>query len=181
MLAAMAGPAEERDLGLFSDPLPFNPQAGGQQGFINYQSAARVNWELGSMIGQAPVMPHMKMGDVTNIKGLKLSVGTGPDNSSVLSSKDHDVAVESQTVLLLIPAEGAIPRAPEAAAAASASPSAVSAAPATVAEPPIEDIDRCVPPECSEALPPGNASDLGKAATSISISQLGYAPRRSGP
>ena len=179
MLAAMAGPAEERDLGLFSDPLPFNPSAGAQQGYVNYQAAAGVSWELGSMIGQAPVMPHMKMGDVANIKGLKLSVGTGPDNSSVLSSKDRDVTVESHTVLLLVPAQGAIPRMAEASVTPPALPAADTSGStmAAAAEPPVEDIDRCVPPECSEALPAGSAADLGKAAASISISQLGYAPR----
>ena len=196
LLAAMAGPAEQQDLGLFSDPLPFSPQGGStgaySNSFVNAQSAAGVGMEVTATIGQAPVMPNMKMGDVANIKGLKLSVGTGQDNSSVLSSKDHDVAVEMHTVLLLIPAEGAIPRMaanPGAAQPASAAASVTSAAPGASAtsvadvipsipaEPPIEDIDLCVPPQCNVALPLGDASDMGDAAASISISQLGYAPR----
>ncbi len=185
LLAAVAGPAEQQDLGLFSDPLPFSPQGGATasypNSFINAQSAASVSMEMTSTIGQAPVMLNMKMGDVSNIKGLKLSVGTGPDNSSVLSSKDHDVTVEMHTVLLLIPAEGAIPRMaanPAATQPASAATSGASAAAASdeirsaPAEPPIEDIDLCVPPQCNVALPSGNA------AASISISQLGYVSRR---
>jgi hypothetical protein len=194
LLAAMAGPAEQQDLGIFSDPLPFSPQGGATESysnsFVNAQSAASVSVEMASTIGQAPVMPSMKMGDVSNIKGLKLSVGTGPDNSSVLSSKDHDVAVEMHTVLLLIPAQGAIPRmaaTPGAAAPASVAASAASAAsasdaiPAAPAEPPIEDIDLCLPPQCNVALPSGTASDMGNAAVSISISQLGYVPRPQRP
>lgn len=187
LLAAMAGPAEQQDLGLFSDPLPFNPQSGATNSFVNAQSAAGVSMEISYTIGQAPVMPSMKMGDVANIKGLKLGVGTGPDNSSVLSSKDHDVSVEMHTVLLLIPAQGAIPRMaanpgaaqPASAAAAGATiASASDAIPAAPAEPPIEDVDLCVPPQCNVALPSGNAIDMDNAAASISISQLGYVPRR---
>jgi hypothetical protein len=138
LLAAMAGPAEQQDLGLFSDPLPFSPQGGVAASYsnslINAQSAASVSMEMTSTIGQAPVMPSMKMGDVSNIKGLKLSVGTGPDNSSVLSSKDHDVTVEMHTVLLLIPAQGTIPRMaanPGATQPASAAAAGASAASAT--------------------------------------------------
>ena len=46
----------------------------------------------------------MEMGDVYHVKGLKLSVGTGPENSSILTSKDHDVSLEKHSLLLLVPA-----------------------------------------------------------------------------
>jgi hypothetical protein len=189
LLAAMAAPQEQQDQGIFSDPLPFNPLAGTQQSMVNYQAAASVSWELRSQIGPSPAAGHIKMGDVSNIKGLKLSVGTGPENSSVLSSKDHDVSVEMHTELLLVPAQGVIPRAApssgaaESASAAASGASAASASdataanPAVPAEPPVADIDTCEPPQCNVALPSGNASDMGSAAASISISQLGYVLR----
>jgi hypothetical protein len=43
--------------------------------------------------------------------------------------------------------------------------------------PPVDDLDSCSPPQCNVALPPGAASDGAKPAASISIRQLGYAPR----
>ena len=56
-----------------------------------------------------PLIPRMEMGDVYGIRGLKLSVGTGPENSSILTSKDHDVALEKHSLLLLVPAQWTIP------------------------------------------------------------------------
>ena len=73
-------------------------------------------------IYQFPLNPHMQMGDVTGIGGLKLSVGTGPDNSSVLTSKRHDVALEKHTLLLLVPPQAALLR--PAAGGAAAQPAA---------------------------------------------------------
>ena len=55
-----------------------------------------------------PLIPRMEMGDVYRIRGLKLSVGTGPENSSILTSKDHDVALEKHSLLLLVPAQWTI-------------------------------------------------------------------------
>ncbi len=43
--------------------------------------------------------------------------------------------------------------------------------------PPPDDFNRCDPPECGVALASGNTSDDSKPDLSISISQLGYAPR----
>jgi|HubBroStandDraft_1064217.scaffolds.fasta_scaffold23793_1 hypothetical protein len=179
MLAALVAPPGEFDINKPDNDLPI--VMGGTNSFVNVYAANGVNVvsKPGAMGG--PSIPaHMKMGDVSGIKGLKLSVGTGPDNSSVLSSKDRDVALESRTVLVLVPAIGAIPRVPAAPGSAQPSSDAASTSvepAAAPAEPPIEDIDRCVPPQCSEALPAGNTSDLGNAAASISISQLGYSPR----
>ena len=56
-----------------------------------------------------PLIPRMEMGDVYRIKGLKLSVGTGPENSSILTSKDHDVSLEKHSLFLLVPAQGIFP------------------------------------------------------------------------
>ena len=111
MLAAMSAPPGEFDLNNPDNPLPFDSKIGGGQSFLNIYESAGINFQnKPSKEGGAPIPKHMKMGDVSGIKGLKLSVGTGPDNSSVLSSTDHDVALDSHTVLLLVPAQGAIPR-----------------------------------------------------------------------
>lgn len=185
MLAALVAPPGEFDIGNTDMPLPV--AMGGVNSFVNVFASNGINvvGKPGAM-GGPQVPEHMKIGDVSGIKGLKLSVGTGPDSSTVVSSKDHDVTLESHTVLVLVPAQGAILRAAanpgsaEPASAAASSAAAASNSDATAAapaEPPVEDIDRCVPPECSEALPAGNATDLGRAAASISISQLGYVPR----
>lgn len=137
---------------------------------------------VGTPVYQSPVIPRMKMGDVIGIRGLKLSVGTGPDASSVLTSKDRDVSLEGGSVLLLIPAQGTFLSAPanpgDARAASSAGGDTASGAGAAVsAEPPVEDIDLCAPPQCNVLLPSGNEDDMGKAKASISIRRLGYAPR----
>jgi hypothetical protein len=189
MLAAVAAPAQGLDLGILSDPVPVNTTFGGfAQNMSNFNAAGGATWALEAGINQNKALPPMQMGDVFGIRGLKLSVGTGPDNSSVLTVKDPDVMLDKHTVLLLIPTKGIIPAVPVASAAqpspASASvaastvaASAAPAEPAPPAAPPVEDIDTCEPPQCNVALPSGGSSDLGKAAASISIRQLGYASR----
>ena len=126
------------------------------------------------------------MGMVSGIRGLKLSVGTGPDNSSVLTSKNHDVSLEKHTLLLLVPAQGTIPRAPVSPGGAQpTSPDdsggggtpASDAGTAVQAPPLIDDIEVCEPPQCSLALPSGHAIDEAKAEAAISIRELGYAAR----
>ena len=64
-----------------------------------------------AQLNQLPATSSMRIGEVSGIRGLKLSVGTGSDNSSVLTSKGHDVSLEKHTLLLLVPAQGTYPRA----------------------------------------------------------------------
>lgn len=167
---------------------PMEIRALGQGGVTSIADAPlgrSITLGVGTPVYQSPVIPRMKKGDVIGIRGLKLSVGTGPDASSVLTSKDHDVSLVEGSVFLLIPAEGTFlnaPANPEHARAPSDPPNAggdtASGGEAAVsAEPPAEDIDLCVPPQCNVSLPSGNADDMGKATASISIRQLGYAPR----
>jgi len=182
LLAAVVVVPEQGDQGIFSDPLPFSPLGGGFSAGDAFRQAASVSWEITAETAQATPLGRMKMGDVSGIKGLKLSVGTGPDNSSILSSTDRDVAVENHTLLLLIPAQGGIPRQPDNARTAKpASGAAPAAAAVASAQPLVEDIDGCVPPQCDVELPSANASSLGSAAATISISQLGYVPRPQRP
>jgi hypothetical protein len=186
LLSAIAAPPEDSDLGILSQSLPV--QAGsGIKGSIILNSM-RVSYDptlnLISPIYLFPLIPRMEMGDVYRIRGLKLSVGTGPENSSILTSKDHDVALEKHSLLLLVPAQWTIARAsgePGAAQPESGEPAAripaVTREGAPPPRPPLNDIELCLPPQCNEALPSGNASEVGHAAATISIRELGYAPR----
>jgi len=204
LLAAMAAPPQNSDLGMLSESVPV--QTAGLSGFgviDSMRASTTVNLYLEVEVYRFPLVPNMRMGYVSGIRGLKLSVGTGPENSSELTSKDHDVSLEKHTLLLLVPAQGTFPRTaanPSAAAdsGAAAKPDVAQPMPADAShssntrgsdsvaparlpvQPPIEDIDLCVPPQCSLALPSADVSDFGdagKAADRISIGELGYAPR----
>jgi hypothetical protein len=186
LLSAIAAPPEDSDLGILSQSLPV--QAGSGIKGSTILNSMRVSYDpalnLISPIYLFRLIPRMEMGDVYRIRGLKLSVGTGPENSSILTSKDHDVALEKHSLLLLVPAQWTIARAsgepgaaqPEASEPAARIP-AVAAAAALPPRPPLNDIELCLPPQCNVALPSGNASDVGHAAATISIRELGYAPR----
>ena len=187
VLAAMAAPPQDSDYGIMSDSLPVMTAGGG--GLASLKASAVANWQMQSEFYQSPLIPRMKMGQVVGIKGLTLSVGTGPDKSTVLTSKDHDVSLDKHTLLLLVPALGVFPLAaanppanpgaapPASSVASSGAPSASAPAPAAPVEPPADDIDLCVPPQCSQALPSGTAIDEGSNSASISIHSLGYAAR----
>jgi hypothetical protein len=139
------------------------------------------NLQLEAPIYLFPMSPGMQMGSVSGIRGLKLSVGTGPEDSSILTSTGHDVSLEKHSLLLLVPAPETVPRpaadpgvVPTMTADASVHIPAVGrGAPAPVHD----DIDLCVPPQCNVALPSGNSYDVGRAAATLSIRELGYAPR----
>src|ERR1035437_7411021 len=187
LLAAMAAPPQNPDLGVMTASVPLGTSgSGGLAALKMMQLSTNLNLQLGPQINQAPVVPRLQMGDVSGIKGLKLSVGTGPNNSSELTSKDHDVALETHTLLLLVPLKGTVPGAsaipgaaqpPSGNASGPGSTAASTPGPAVPAQPPVEDIDLCLPPQCNLALPAGNAGDMDSAEASISIRQLGYAPR----
>lgn len=184
MIAALAAPPEASDMGILSDPMPVNSVPSGYHGTASIaaiKSGYAVNLMLESSIYQFPMSDNLQMGTVAGIKGLKLSVGSGPGNASVLTSTRHDVSLGKHTLLLLVPEQGTFPRmvataggAPAAASGASI-PSASSPAPPP--QPPASDIEACEPPQCNMALPAGNSIDESKPEASISIHQLGYAPR----
>jgi len=187
LLSAVAAPPEDSDLGVLSYSLPVRAMS-GVSGLVVLNSMRISNdrtLELASPeLYLEPLIPRMEMGDVYRIKGLKLSVGTGPENSSILTSKDHDVSLEKHSLLLLVPAQWTISQPsgepgapqPESNEPVSRIP-AVARAAAPPVPPPVNDIDLCVPPQCNVALPSGNANDAGHAAASISIRELGYSPR----
>jgi hypothetical protein len=186
VLAALAAPTQNSDLGIISATLPFNTTPGGTTNIDNLRGSYSYPMQNSAFFEQIPVVPNLKVGEVSGIRGLKLSVGTGPENSSVLTSKDHNVLIDRRSVLLLVPLKGTFPT-------VSTNPEAVFPAPSDAsglstssdinmeqflpAKAPGADIDLCVPPRCNQELPAGGEGDLGKIAASISISQFGYAPR----
>jgi hypothetical protein len=182
LLSAIAAPPDDSNMGNLSENLPVLGMS-SESGLIILNSMRISNDQI-SPIYMLPLIPRMEMGDVYHIKGLKLSVGTGPENSSILTSKDRDVALEKQSMLLLVPAQWAIAR--ESSESAAAQPessvpaariSAVTTTATSPVPPPLDDIDLCPPPQCNIALPSGNANDVGHAADTISIRGLGYSPR----
>lgn len=193
LLAAMAAPPQDSDLGIITSALPLSTAGstsdrsmGGIAALKTMQMSTNINMQLEEPIHQFPLTPGLKMGDVSGIRGLKLSVGMGPENSSVLSSKGHDVALEKHTLLLLVPAQGTFPRPPASPVAVQPPGAGVSgsahtlpsaAAAAVSMPPPVDDLESCGPPQCSVALPPGTAGEGARPKASISISELGYAPR----
>ncbi len=192
VLVALAAPPQNYDLGIISDPTPFSTSptvtspSGGWANFANFRASQVINLQNETNMLEGSLAPRMQVGDVSGIRGLKLSVGAGPENSSVLTSKNHDVSLERRTLLLLVPLHGTFPTVsanPE----ATLSPSTGAPGPEISTaikmenrfpvQPPVADIDLCPPPQCNQELPSGGAGDLGNIAASISISQFGYAPR----
>jgi hypothetical protein len=184
LLSAVAAPPDNADLGVLSQSLPVKSLSGlnGQMALLSMRESLSVNLRLESQVYLFPLVPRMQMGDVYGVRGLKLSVGTGPENSSILTSNNRDVALDRHSLLLLIPAEGTFPRATTGLSvvggvAPSGPPETSVERIATPPRPPVDDIDLCAPPQCNVALPSGNANEAEHAAATISIRELGYAPR----
>jgi hypothetical protein len=190
LLSAVAAPPSGMDSAFLSDMLPMRTgNNGGIDGtqMMTEGTAGVIHPQKTGMNGMRdednipPQLPPMKMGDVVGIRGLKLSLGTGPDHSSVLTATNHDLTLVSHTVFLLVPAERVLrdvtPGQPAEASAAGASGMTGESLAAAPAPPPINDIDTCEPPECGVALPQGDASPGSAAPDSISLEQLGYGSR----
>ena len=202
LLAALAAPPRDTDLGILSDPLPLNTGNGGRPATVDEMQrdvSYNLRRSLGRSVSDSPAVPRLHVGDISGIKGLKLNVGSGDDNSSILTWKGRDVALSKHTRLLLIPAQRADlhtqarseldrpvpPRYPAESPAPTerptaipaSSPAAAASLPPAKAEPPVNDIDLCDPAECGISLQAGAEASAGQPATSISLRQLGYAPR----
>lgn len=181
LLSAMAAPPHDQDLGIMSDMLPVKMSAGpGGSPMAALQSmhaSARRGYDFAADIYTFPISPKMQMGYVSGIHGLKLSVGTGDENSTVMIERDRDVSLEKHTLMLLIPTEGTIPRMVVDPKGVQPLPVIANADIAKSLSPPVDDVDLCKPPQCSEALPAGDSTETANASTTFSIQQIGYAPR----
>jgi hypothetical protein len=126
-------------------------------------------------------------GQVVGIGGVKLSVGSGPEGSTVLTSSGHNMRLETGSQLVLVPgpkttatvAANASPNAPGLATApVSSTPGSIANPAATTELPPVDETDICTPPGCSVALATSTAEPgITQAAASISVKELGYALR----
>jgi hypothetical protein len=123
------------------------------------------------------VMP----GQVIGMGSMKLSVGSGPEGSSVLSQTKHNVRLEAGSQFVLLPSLKTAAIIPTAATPASSVPPSVSSPPATT--PPdqnqlSDETEVCTPPQCSVALAPAEGEPgATKTTATLSVKQLGYPPR----
>jgi hypothetical protein len=196
-LVALAAPEEDDSSVSMDMPRALGSNAPSQGPPSSFRSMTSGNadiwWNMQYFFQEGT---ELRAGTVHGIRGLKLSVGTGPANSSVLSSADRNVALGKNTLLLLLPGATLTLRAnPQA-----GGPAQVSAAGAPNTEPAVsptsgarsgettanqvqtenaaeDDAELCAPPECSVAPPIGESESGRHATASISIRQLGYASR----
>jgi len=122
-------------------------------------------------------------GQVIGIAGVQLSVGSGPEGSSILSSSRHNMRLDEGSQFVLVPSlkrqVAGIPKAVAPAASATVTTPGFTANQTVAAEvPPIDDTEICEPPECSVVVATG-AGQPGttQAAATLSVKQLGYSLR----
>jgi len=126
------------------------------------------------------VMP----GQVIGMRGLKLSVGSGPEGSSLLSDAKRNVRLEVGSQLVLTPSL----RAESAANTVAGTITPASSVPPSISSPPAatpsdqnqlsDETEICAPPQCSVALATAEAKPgTTKATATLSVKELGYPSR----
>lgn len=169
----------------FHMPMSFaNPHGNGVAGFgaAGMGDTYITHLELTGIDHRFPIRPGLKPGDVLDIKGMKLDIGTGPNRSSVLTSKAHDVSLATFTQFLLVPAALAFRTSSGRAEPAAFHEIRTGAnvphiAPIAPPPAPVNDLAVCAPPGCALDLPVMPHDLDGHRATSIAVRPLGYAPR----
>ena len=159
-----------------------NPNGNGLPGFgaAGLSDVTTTHLEFTGLQHSFPTRPELRSGDVIDLKGLKLEVGAGPNQSSVLSSHDRDVSLGKFTQLLLLPASLAFrpAEAPQVTLLArnNADPSAPSESPSAAAAAFADSLETCAPPGCAVDLPV-SANELSlDSGGSIPVHMLGYTP-----
>lgn len=183
LLAAVAqAPADWENVpdAEFKMPVMFM-QPNGMNGFggAGIGGFSLSHMELRGIIHRFPMSRKVQPGDVLDIKGMKLELGTGPNRSSVLSTKNRDVTLDAFTQLLLVPS--ALVFAPTSQPLLAPDREANVRQESTVALPsaviPVNDLEVCEPPGCSIDLPSNGGDAQAQNPTSIAIDPLGYKPR----
>jgi hypothetical protein len=180
-----------------NSPFPIVHSSAAQGGAANsiQRSVNVLELEMAALSGKGPVRPSLKPGEVVGIKDLTLRMGAGPGKSSILESSKHDVWLDKEAVLLLVPASVALPQpspssvevaqsteggAPAVEPSAEHETEAIApnlpATPPASPAPPHEFLP-CEPPACNIELPLNASEHLEKAMQSIAMRPLGYAPR----
>ncbi len=119
-------------------------------------------------------------GDVIDIKGMKLDLGTGPNRSSVLSATGTDVRLDQYTQFLLVPsslvfAPSNVPVQLPSGVAVSSDLSHSKTIPSEFNA--TNEIEVCAPPGCAVDLPLTSEELQGPSAASIDVRALGYTSR----
>ncbi len=125
-------------------------------------------------------------GQVIGISDVKLSVGSGPEGSSVLSSSRRNVRLDEGSQFVLVPSTKtvvartpAVPTTPAVSPSASTMVSSANQKPSPEVPPVDEDeTEICKPPECSVAVSTSeNQPGATQAAATVSVKELGYTLR----
>jgi hypothetical protein len=184
VLAAIAGVQNEwsnKTDGGTRIPISFsNPNASGMTaGFGSATAGDRTitHLDFKGVSHHFPMHPKLLPGEVIDIKGLKLDIGTGPNRSSVLSAKDRDVSLDKYTQFLLVPSSLAFQPSPAPLMTPAVATADAPLPPKPRTTPAIADLETCAPPGCAVDLPVSSEELTGNAASSIAIGPLGYAPR----
>ena len=129
----------------------------------------------------------IQAGQVIGLKKVTLSVGTGADGASVLSSLKGNIRLEGATQLVLMPRTAIVPRSnpileakssPSALAPASTSSASSPAPPPTPSLPPEIDETNICTNSCSE-VPVATSSVAANASLSVSAALFGFSPHDS--
>ena len=147
--------------------------------------------ELAAM-GKGLERPPLNPGEVKGIKGVTLRMGVGPGKSSILESSAHDVWLDKEALLLLVPSSIAFLHTSSSNVEVSLSPgdtpatepgdhrtaeAAVPDVPSTASPVSQREFLPCEPPACNSDVAPVNLARLSKVSESIAMRPLGYAPR----
>ncbi len=142
------------------------------------QAAETVYNEPSRTSRRAALPKKLKPGQVIGISHLRLTVGTGPEGGSILSSTGRELRLDAGTQFVLVP----ISVATSGSGPGSATPAAVASTPTTKVEPALPDPPKiadetevCVPPSChvdfEDSQPETHNADL-----ILPLKTLGYSP-----
>jgi len=160
-----------------------NPNGNGMPGFgaSGVGDMTTTHLEFSGIQHHFPFRPELQSGDVIDIKGLKLDVGTGPNRSSVLTSKNRDVSLQKYTQILLVPASLAFRPSDEPPVVLHPRDLPEPAQPSQPAAPKpvafVDTLETCAPPGCAVDLPVSAEELSGHTSASIPVRALGYTPR----
>lgn len=190
LLAAVASPPPDWRISPnpeFRTPMSFllaNGSTGAGFGGTVINNFSLPTLELTGIVHHFPMGPKVQPGDVINIRGMKLAIGTGPHQSSVLTTRSREISLDAYTQFLLVPASLVSGSAAASLIASNASTGPHASEPnpppppAPVPPPvPVNDLDVCAPPGCAVDRAPSAKELTDRDASSILIQPLGYAPR----
>lgn len=171
ILYAVLKPTSEESSNRAIDSLPMSIGPGGGRNVPSLADLMSTNPQNDARRNFPTVI---KPGEVWGISHLNLSVATGVDGSSVLSTTSRTLHLYFATNLIFFPR-------PEPRTVTARNGNARSGDTSAVEPRPVEVVDEtelCSPPSCSVALTETGPSDAGPhAAASFSIEGMGYSPR----